>query len=296
MFDVGGIWILITAISAAVACALVGNFLVLRKMSMVGDSISHSVLPGIVIAYLLFEDRASFPLLIGAALFGFLAVILTELLIKKALIQKDASLGIVFTFLFSIGIILLAYFTGGNIDIDQECVLYGDLVQINLNKVIIDGNLYIGPQVFWNILPIIVLEVIFVTVGFKALLATSFNQDYAHVKGLRVKFWHYSLMLLVSFVSVVTFEAVGAILVIGLMIIPPSTGKLLSNTVRGMLWVSLLIGTLSSFIGFYLAHQWNISISGSIVSVAGAFFLVAFVLHPQSKVIRRKKILNEPSK
>ncbi len=271
------IWTIITASTVACTSAILGSFLVLRKKAMVGDAISHSVLPGIVLAYIVSESRASWVMLIGAAVFGVLTNIIIEFLNKKAKMNADASIGITFTWLFAIGVILLAYFTEGGIDLDQECVLFGEISMINLDKVLVDGNLYLGPYAFWFIFPVFIIVLAFVVFGFKGLKITSFNEDYAASLGIRNGFWNYALMSLVSLSTVMSFESVGAILVVGFLVIPPASAYLLTKRLIPMIVLGCVFGILSSIIGFYFAKSFNLSISGCIVCATGIIFLVNLI-------------------
>lgn len=270
--------IVLTALFVAFNCGLLGVFLMLRKMAMVGDAISHSVLPGIVIAYLISGSRASFPMLIGAAIMGVLTTVLIEFLTKKARLQNDAAIGISFTWLFAIGVILIAVFTKGGIDLDQECVLYGDLAFVPLDKVIVDGNLYLGPKALWNQIPVFVIIVLTLVFGFRGWQVTTFNPDFALSLGINVSKWHYVLMSLVSLVSVMAFEAVGAILVVGFMIIPPATAYLMSGKIIPLLFITMIIAAISVIAGCYLAIYFNGSFAGGMIVVAGIIFIVVWAI------------------
>jgi len=270
-------WIILTASIVAINAALLGCFLLLRKMSMVGDAISHAVLPGIVIAYYLSGDKTSILLLIGATLTGVLTSYLITFLSKKARIQGDASIGITYTLLFAVGMIMISTWLKGNVDIDMECVLYGDVALINLDKIIIDGNLYIGPRAFY--VEIIAFAIIIVSLlwGYKGFKILSFNEDYAQSLGIRTGRWHYFLMTLVSLTTVVAFEVVGAILVVGFLIVPPATAQLLTNRLPFMLIVAALVGIVSAIGGYYLAVWLNVSITAAMIVVSGLIFSLAFI-------------------
>jgi manganese/zinc/iron transport system permease protein len=246
-------------------------------MSMVGDAISHAVLPGIVIAYYLSGDKTSILLLIGATLTGVLTSYLITFLSKKARIQGDASIGITYTLLFAVGMIMISTWLKGNVDIDMECVLYGDVALINLDKIIIDGNLYIGPRAFY--VEIIAFAIIIVSLlwGYKGFKILSFNEDYAQSLGIRTGRWHYFLMTLVSLTTVVAFEVVGAILVVGFLIVPPATAQLLTNRLPFMLIVAALVGIVSAIGGYYLAVWLNVSITAAMIVVSGLIFSLAFI-------------------
>ncbi|MDC3352025.1 metal ABC transporter permease [Crocinitomicaceae bacterium] len=270
-------WIILTASIVAINAALLGCFLLLRKMSMVGDAISHAVLPGIVVAYYLSGDKTSILLLIGATLTGVLTSYLITFLSKKARIQGDASIGITYTLLFAVGMIMISTWLKGNVDIDMECVLYGDVALINLDKIIIDGNLYIGPRAFY--VEIIAFAIIIVSLlwGYKGFKILSFNEDYAQSLGIRTGRWHYFLMTLVSLTTVVAFEVVGAILVVGFLIVPPATAQLLTNRLPFMLIVAALLGIVSAIGGYYVAVWLNVSITGAMIVVSGLIFSLAFI-------------------
>lgn len=287
------IWTILTASVVACTSAILGCFLVLRKKAMVGDAISHSVLPGIVLAYLISESRASWIMLLGAAIFGVLTNVLIEFFNKKAKMSADASIGITFTWLFAIGVILLAYFTQGGIDLDQECVLFGEIAMINLEKIMIGDEIYIGPMAFWFIFPVLILVVLFSFFGYKGLLATSFNEDFSASIGLSNSFWNYSLMSLVSLSTVMSFESVGAILVVGFLVIPPASAYLTTNRLKPMILLACLIGISSSVLGFYLAKFFNLSISGCIVCMSGIFFLVNLTYSIIKKKSRKKIIISD---
>lgn len=277
----------------AINAALLGCFLLLRKMSLVGDAISHAVLPGIVVAYYLSGDKTSILLLIGATLTGVLTSYLITFLSKKARIQSDASIGITYTLLFALGMIMISTWLKGNVDIDMECVLYGDVALINLDKIIIDGNLYIGPRAFYVEVVAFVIIVISLIWGFKGFKILAFNEDYAQSLGIITGRWHYFLMTLVSLTTVVAFEVVGAILVVGFLIVPPATAQLLTNRLKPMLVLASLIGVLSAIGGYYLALWINVSITGAMVVISGVFFAVAFIYVQLFQKLRLKSVSND---
>ncbi|TAE66613.1 MAG: metal ABC transporter permease [Bacteroidetes bacterium] len=261
-------WIILAGILVALPCALLGCFLLLRKMTMIGDAISHAVLPGLVLGYLLTEARSPIILMIGAGFFGVLITILIELLQKKAKMQTESSIGISFTFLFAVGIILIAAFAG-KIDLDQDCVLYGDIGYITLK---------LG---FWNIPTTILTSgvwflvvLIFILVNYTRLWITTFDENYAKVIGISVAFSHYSLMSAVSFTVVLSFEAVGAILVIAFLVVPAATAYLVSKKMNFMLFFSALISVVGIVMGYFLAVVLNASIAGSMAVCLGFLFIL----------------------
>ena len=264
---------LITALLIAWSCSLLGCFLVLRKVVMVGDAISHSVLPGIVIAYLISTKFDSIFILIGAAIFGVFTTFLIDFFHKKLKLQEDSSIGITFTWLFAAGVILISLFGDGNADLDQDCVLFGELGTSFLDKVIYHGRLF-GTRSMLMILPVFIIVVLFVVFGFKGLQIISFHQEYAKSKGINVSFWHYTFMSLVSITTVMSFESVGAILVVGLLVIPPATAYLLVNKLPSMLFVSCIISTIACFVGYYLSIIFDVSLSSMIIVTVGSLFML----------------------
>lgn len=267
-------WIILTGILVALSCGLLGVFLILRKMAMVGDAISHAVLPGIVIAYLIADSRNSIIMLIGAAAFGLLTTFLIEWLYRRVRIPSDASIGITFTWLFAVGVILVSLYTG-NVDLDQECVLYGDIAYIPFNLLWI-GNQSLGPVYAWLQGGNLILIVVGIIIGYRGLFITSFDPAFAGALGIGTGAWHYGLMGAVSLTVVFSFNAVGAILVVAFLVVPPATAYLLSKELTKMLWLTALFGVLSAVGGFYLAVWWSASITASMAVAAGILFVIVF--------------------
>ena len=284
MIGINDVLTILTALLIAWSCSLLGCFLVLRKVVMVGDAISHSVLPGIVIAFLVSSNFHSPLLLIGAAFFGVLTTVFIDFFHKKLKLQEDASIGITFTWLFALGIILIALFTDGNTDLDQDCVLFGELGTTFLDKVIYDGRLF-GTRSMLMILPVFFIVVLFTVLGFKGLQILSFNEEFAKSKGINVTFWHYTFMTLVSLTTVMSFESVGAILVVGLFVIPPATAYLLTDKLRNMLWFSCILATISCIVGYFLSIYLDVSISSMIIVFAGFLFILILIFRGSFKEI-----------
>ncbi|MGB1248021.1 MAG: metal ABC transporter permease [Chitinophagales bacterium] len=268
-------WIILSGSLVALSCGLLGVYLVLRKMAMVGDAISHAVLPGIIIAFLVTGTVAKIPLVIGAGVFGMICTLMIELLVKKGKLQNDAAIGISFTFLFALGVILVNLFAG-NIHLDEDVILKGEIAFIPLDTIMI-GALEIPRNVL--VLSISFIAVLlFIAVGYKGLKITSFDVAYASGIGLGVSLWHYALMAMVSFTTVAAFESVGAILVVGFLVGPPATAYLLTKKMKIMFLLTVLFGISSSIMGYYLAVWVDASIAGAIAVVIGIQFLLAFVL------------------
>ncbi|MNK49177.1 Manganese transport system membrane protein MntB [compost metagenome] len=278
-------WIILTGALVASTCGIVGCFLVLRKMAMIGDAISHSVLPGIVIAFLISGSRGSLIMLLGAAALGLVTVLLIQLFHQSGL-QSDAAIGVVFTALFAVGIILVSLYTR-DIDLDLDCVLYGEIAYVPWNTLQL-GGIDIGPKAVWGVGIALVLSVVVITVFYKQFKVCSFDPAFAAAIGIPIALFHYILMGLVSVSTVASFESVGAILVVGMLVVPPATAYLLTDKLNRMIIYSVGIGIVSSSAGYYLAQWLDASIAGCMISTAGVFFVIALLFSPRHGVIFRK--------
>jgi manganese/zinc/iron transport system permease protein len=269
------LWIIITGFLVASSTGMLGNLLLLRKMSMMGDALSHAVLPGIVIAYLISGSRASLPLLLGAIIMGVLTTFLIQFFSSKGKMQGDAAMGTVFTFLFAVGVILVTKFAG-EADIDADCVLHGELAFVPLQQ-----STYLGlsaPNAVWTLAALFTFIQIVFWAGYKGWVLTSFNPEYAKSVGIRTTLWHYALMAATSVATVVSFESVGAILVIAFLVVPAATAYLLTKDLRWMVALIILQGLLSSVGGYFLSDFLEASISGSMAVVSFILFASAFLL------------------
>ncbi|MGB1294076.1 MAG: metal ABC transporter permease [Flavobacteriales bacterium] len=270
-------WIFFTAIFIAVPSALLGCFLILRKMAMIGDAISHAVLPGIVVAYLFTHSYNSFPMLIAAAAVGVFCTFLIETFNKVGRLQEDASIGVTYTWLFAIGVVMISFFND-NLDLDQDCVLFGEIAYVPLNAIEMLQDFYV-PIAFltgFGMMTIVILVIIFFYNGFKI---TSFDPLYAASIGISLSVINYTLMSLVSFVTVFSFESVGAILVLAFMVVPPATAYLLTHQLKRMMLLSCLFAIHGVFWGYLLSVQMNSSIAGAMATCLGIQFFVVFALH-----------------
>ena len=280
-------WIILTGSLVATCCSLLGCYLILRRMAMVGDAISHAVLPGIVIAFLVTGSRETVPMLIGAGLLGVITTFLIEFFHRYARVQADAAIGVTFTWLFAIGIILISVFAG-QVDLDQDCVLYGEIAYVPLDLVISDGGLNYGPRTVWTLGIVTLLILLFVVIGYKELFLTTFDPAFAAAIGFSTSLWYYLLMTAVSLTTVASFESVGAILVVAFLVGPPATAYLLTDNFKRMLLLSVILGILASAAGYYLAVWMDGSIAGAIATVTGIEFMLAFLLSPARGLLRRR--------
>ena len=290
---INDIWIMATASLVAASSALVGVFLILRRQALIGDAISHSVLLGIVLAFLLTDSRSLPVMLTGAVIIGLLTAWLSDTLHRVSKLQSDASIGIIFTLFFAIGVILVSLYAG-QIDLDQECVLYGEIAFVPFDTIVIggmDSGLEIGPRAFWGILIVFLIVFISIVIGFKRLQTIAFHPNLAVSLGINVVFWHYFLMTLVSMTTVASFDAVGAILVVALLVIPASTAYLIANSLKSMLWIAIGFSQASVIIGYAMAFILDSSISASIAVSSGLLLMLTVSIQQIQKRLKRRQMV-----
>jgi len=255
-------------------------------MAMVGDAISHSVLPGIVIAFFISGSLSSWTVMIGATTLGILTTFIIEFLQKRGGVQADAAIGLTFTFLFAVGVILIAA-NSGNLHIDQDCVLHGEIAYIPLDTGTVIQGIEIPRQPM--ILGVLFLAVVsFLLIGYRGLFLTTFDPEYSDAIGMQTSVWHYLLMAAVSLATVVSFESVGAILVVAFLIVPAATAYLVTDHLPSMLILSCVFGVLASASGYYLAVFLDGSIAGAISTMMGVFFFLVFFFAPRYGFIARR--------
>ncbi|MCB4798052.1 metal ABC transporter permease [Neotamlana laminarinivorans] len=267
----------------AIACAIPGTFLVLRKMAMISDAISHSILPGIVIGFFITQDLNSPLLILLAALTGIITVVLVEYIQKTGLVKEDTAIGLVFPTLFSIGVILIAK-NANDVHLDVDAVLLGELAFAPFDRMVISGA-DVGPKSLWIIGSILLITIALLFAFFKELKVSTFDAGLAASLGFSPAVIHYGLMTVSSITTVGAFDAVGAILVVALMIAPPATAYLLTTDLKKMLFYSVGFGVFSAISGYWLAHGLDASISGSITTMLGIIFLLVYLFAPNKGVI-----------
>ena len=279
-------WVIVVACLVSVSCGLSGVFLVLRRMAMLGDAISHSVLFGIVVAFLLAQSRSPLVMFVGASAVGVLTAYMTSMLSRQGELQEDASIGVTFTTLFALGVILISVFAG-QVDLDQDCVLYGEIAFVPFDRILIDGSDF-GPRSAWMSGVALLISLLMLLVGYRRLSLLSFDPLLAHSLGVSGALWHYVSMTVVSLTSVASFDAVGAILVVAMLVIPPATAYIFASSVLSMILMTVVVSLLSAMGGWFLAASVDASISGAIATVAGILFLGAAVFDRTLSVLRRK--------
>jgi manganese/zinc/iron transport system permease protein len=294
-------WIVVVGILAAVACALLGNFLVLRKMSMMGDAISHAVLPGLAVAFLITGARASLTMFIGAAVVGILTAVFTQWVSRFGKVDEGASMGIVFTTLFALGLLLIVQ-AADHVDLDAGCVLYGAIELTPLDvawRPHLFGYDWAVPRAVLVLAPVCVVNLLFVLLFFKELRISSFDSELATTMGIHANLMHYMLMTLVAITTVAAFEAVGSIIVIAMLIVPAATAHLLTDRLDRMVWIGAALAALAAVLGHVsalLLPGWigidpqvvdatSTSTSGMMAVMAGLIFAVVLFCAPRYGIL-----------
>lgn len=277
--------ILLTAVLVAIACALPGVFLVLRRLAMVADAISHAILPGIVVAYFLARGPNLLAGFFWATLAGVLTVALIEALHRTRRVKEDAAIGIVFPALFALGTFLVARFFA-NLHVDTDAVLYGEIALAPFDTLVIAGR-DLGPQSLWVMSGLALLNLGFILLFYKELKLATFDPGLAAALGFAPVALHYALMTIVAITTVGAFTAVGAILVVALLIVPAATAYLLTDRLPAMIGLAVLAGALAGVGGYSLATVIDASISGSMTVVGGALFGLALLVSPSHGLLPR---------
>ena len=284
-------WILAAAALSAMSCALLGNFLVLRRMSMMGDAISHAVLPGLALAFIIFHSRGSLFMFFGAVAAGILTAFVTQSIHHHGKVDQGAAMGVTFTTLFAIGLIIIVRALD-HVDIDPGCVLYGAIELVPMHKLRVFG---LGvPRGVATLAPVFVINVLFVVLFYKELRISSFDPQLATTLGIHAGFIHYLLMTLVAATTVASFESVGSILVIAMLIVPASAAHLLTDRLVWMIVLSLVLAASSAVLGHLSAltvPRWfgfsDTNTAGMMAVVSGVLFTAAALAAPRHGVISR---------
>ncbi len=276
------LWTVAVGILCNTSCAILGCYLVLRRMSMLGDAISHSVLPGLALSFILTGSISGWGMAVGAAALGVLTAFLTQAIAKLADVPEDSSMGVVFTSLFALGVILITR-VASQADLDPGCVLYGLIEFTPLDTIPVFGLEV--PRAFQTLIPALVITLGFVGLFWKELKIVSFDPALASAMGYRVGLIHYLLMAMVAGVTVSSFESVGSILVIAMLIVPAATANMLTDRLAGMMLWSTAVAVLSAVFGYALAARWNTSVAGMMAVVAGGLFALAVFAAPRHGIV-----------
>lgn len=267
----------------AIACAIPGVFLVLRKMALISDAISHAILPGIVLGFFITHDLNSPLLILMAAVTGVITVILVEAIQKTGLVKEDTAIGLVFPALFSIGVILIAK-NANDVHLDVDAVLLGELAFAPFDRFMLFGA-DVGPKSLWLMGGVLLITLALLFLFFKELKVSTFDAGLSSALGFSPVIMHYGLMSISSVTVVGAFDAVGAILVVALMIAPAAAAYLLTSDLKKMLLLSILFGVFSAIAGYWLAHFLDASISGSMTTVLGVVFLLVYLFAPKKGLL-----------
>ncbi|MBB3192455.1 metal ABC transporter permease [Halomonas cerina] len=274
--------IMLVGALVGIASSLVGTFLVLRGTSMLSDAIGHSIVFGIVVVWLLTHQQSGPLQILGAALTGVLTVFLTELLVRTRRVKEDAAIGLVFPVLFSIGVLLLNLYAR-DVHIDTHTVLLGEIGFVWLDTVTLGD--YRIPQSLLSMGAMTLLNGAFVTLFYKELKLATFDEALAKALGLAPGLLFYVLLLLTSGTAVAAFDAVGAVLFVAFVIVPPATAYLLTDRLWLMFLYGMAVSIASSVSGYTLAVVWNVSIGGMMAVMTGVFLLLAFLAGPRYGIV-----------
>ena len=272
---------LFVLIATATACALLSPFLVLRKLSMVSDAISHSVLLGIVLAFFIVKDVGSPLLIAGAALFGVITVFAVEFLSGTGLVKNDDAVGIVFPMFFALAVVLITKFAR-NVHLDTDIVLMGEVIIAPLNRAEFLGMDL--PKAFVQMGILFIVNLLFIIIFFKELKITTFDKGFAKLAGFSSVALFYALMTLSSLTAVTAFDAVGAILVVSFLITPGAAAYLISKDLKVMIAISVGYAVINSVLGYVLSLLMNVSMSGMTAAVAGVTFLITFLFNREGLI------------
>ena len=257
---------LMTAIVIGVVSGAVGCFIILRSMSLMGDAISHAVLPGVALSFIL-----GINFFIGAIVFGLLASFIITFIKENSVIKGDTAIGITFSSFLALGVILIGL---ANSSTDLFHILFGNILAVQ------DSDM-------WLTLGVSGLVLFLIGLFFKELLLTSFDPILAKTMGINVNFYHYLLMGMLTLVSVTAMQSVGTILIVAMLITPAATAYLFTSSLKSMMLLASTLGALTSVLGLFLGYSFNIAAGSSIVLTSTIIFLVSFFLSPKQTVVKK---------
>ncbi|MEM6588447.1 MAG: metal ABC transporter permease [Pseudomonadota bacterium] len=279
--------VMLLAVVTALACALPGVFVVLRKNSMIVDGIAHAVLPGIIVGFALTGDLDSPFLILGAAFAGLLVVLGNEWLADTGLLAGDAPQGLIFPALFAGGIILVSI-DMEHVHLDTNAVLIGDLNLAAFPAILWDG-VNIGPEYLYVMLAVLGINAAFIALFYQKLKLTTFDRQFATVLGTRSRLLNTAFMFLVSMTVVAAFKAVGAILVISLLVVPAATAQVISKRLFVMIALTVLFAVAGAIAGFWIAYVLNTGTSAAMAVFYGVLFVGVVLIDKLITRIRRNR-------
>ena len=293
---------LLSAIFAAIACSILGSYLVLRRQSLLGDAISHSVLPGIVVAFLVTGSRSMIPIFIGAAAAGVCSAFLIEVVRRLGKVDESASMGVVFSTFFALGILTMEQAAARNVDLDADCILHGQLETIfwypprDWSSLLSFTTLAAIPSEVYASAATALLVIGFVILFWKELALSSFDPALSSALGFRSDLIHHALMILLACAVVASFKAVGSILVIALLVCPAATARLCTDRLINQLFLSALFSVVACIVGYicgaflplWLGFNHSVTVAGMITVVAGLMLGVAIIAAPKYGILARR--------
>ncbi len=272
-------WIVAMGFFVTAACGVVGTYLLLRRMTLIGDAISHSILFGLVVAFLVVRSGGTAVMFCAALATGLLTVGIVEFIHRQSRIKPDAALCITFTTLFAAGVALLSLAERvGAVHLDAECVLYGEIAFVPLDPPVEIAGLSLGPAPLVRIAAVLLGLLVLAAAFYKEMLVTSFDPALARSLGMRSGVWHYGLMAVLSIVIVSVFEAVGAILTVAMLVVPPMFAAQLSDRLPVRFALVFLHAALSSLLGYQMSVWLNCSPAGAMVVAGALLFLVSWAV------------------
>ena len=277
--------IVLVGILVSVASSLLGTFLVLRKNSMLSDAISHSILLGIILVYLITGNQYSPFFIVGAALAGVVTVALTELLARSKRVKNDAAIGLVYPLLFAIAVVLINLYAR-NVHIDVDAVLLGEIGFVWLDIATL-GTWEI-PKALLTMGGVTLVNLLFVSVFYKELKLSTFDPGLAAALGFSPTLIYYLLLTLTSITAVTAFDAVGAVLLVAFVIVPPAAAYLLTDKLWRMLVYGALMGVGSSLLGYATALYFDVSIGGTMACYTGMFLVLSFLFSPRYGLVAQQ--------
>ena len=288
---------LLIGLCASMACALPGNFLILRKQALIGDAISHVVLPGIVVAFLFTGQVSTWPMMIGAAGAAITAVLLIELIRRVGRIESGAAMGVIFTSMFAAGVLLLEQSDTSQVHLDVEHALFGNLESLiwldaegwaSLFQIKALAGL---PVELLRMATVLLAVSAFVYIFWRPLALICFDEPYARTRGIAATALGFALVTLTAIAAVAAFDAVGSIIVIAMIICPPATARLMVNSLRSQVIYSQVLAFMATVIGYmfagyvplWLGFSNTLSAAGMIASMSGVFLACAALFGPHRR-------------
>lgn len=259
---------LVTSVLIGIISGVIGCFIILRGLSLMGDAISHAVLPGVAVSYMVGSSY-----FFGASVFGLIAAGLIGFINNRTKLKNDTAIGIVFSAFFALGIILISFAKSAT---DLYHILFGNVLAVRHSDIV--TTVIVG-----------VFVLLFVLVFFKELKLSSFDPTMAKASGLNTTIIHYALMFMLTLVAVSSLQTVGTVLVIAMLITPAATAFMLTDRLSTMIFMAAGIGALSAAIGLLFSYSYNLASGATIVLTCAVFFILAFVFSPKKGIISYKK-------